>query len=236
MKTEEQNYKVYCLTNLITGMKYVGITRRTIAQRYDNGRGYKSQPAIDGAIKEYGWENFSKVILFDGLTFTQACEQEKASIVELGCRTPNGYNLEGGGARGKDVAPSVRESMRELQRKWKTDIKHQEYLRKKNSGSGNPNFGKVMSEEAKEKLRQAHIGTKHSEESHRKMRENHADFRGGNHPQARPIMQFTLDGEYIQTFPSVSDAKKYLGKGDIFACARGITKQAGGYIWKFPTK
>ena len=68
------------------------------------------------------------------------------------------------------------------------------------------------------------------------MRENHADFRGGNHPQAKPIMQFTLDGEYIQTFPSVSDAKKYLGKGDIFACARGITKQAGGYIWKFPSK
>lgn len=234
MDNEQANYKVYCLTNLINGKKYVGMTKRTLEARSGSrGRNYEECTAIWDAIKEFGWENFSKEILFEGLTFEQACEQEMASIIELNSRFPNGYNLEGGGKVGKDVAPLVRELMQERNARWRNDPEHQEYLRRKNAGSGNPMYGKHLSDDAKEKLRKSHLGKKHSEESIKKMRENHTHYHDSFHPMARSVMQFSLDGEYIKTYPCVKDAQDATGSKSIYSCLSQKTNRAGGYIWKY---
>lgn len=108
-----------------------------------------------------------------------------------------------------------------------------ERLRIQNAGERNPMYGKHCSEENKKLLREVHLGKKHSEESKRKMSENHADFSGGNSYGARPVRQYTLDGEFVAEYDSISTAKKAIPHGDIAAALHGRAKTAGGYRWEY---
>ncbi len=58
--------------------------------------------------------------------------------------------------------------------------------------------------------------------------------RGGK-SNSKPVSQFTLEGEFIKTYPSASEAERQIGICDsnIRACCNGKYKKAGGYIWKF---
>lgn len=53
----------------------------------------------------------------------------------------------------------------------------------------------------------------------------------------KPVMQFDLDGNYIKTFESASEASRQLGDkcrvGAIAACANGKYNHAYGYRWKY---
>ena len=52
---------------------------------------------------------------------------------------------------------------------------------------------------------------------------------------AKPVSQFTLEGEFIKTYPSAREVEKQIGISYkyISACCRGKQKTAGGYVWKF---
>lgn len=54
----------------------------------------------------------------------------------------------------------------------------------------------------------------------------------------KQVDQFTLDGEYITTYPSIRIASRELGihENSIACCCRGKYKTAGGYVWKFATQ
>jgi hypothetical protein len=52
---------------------------------------------------------------------------------------------------------------------------------------------------------------------------------------SKSITQFDLQGNFIKDWPSIAEAKRWLGSGDIQACVNGKQKQAGGFIWKFKT-
>lgn len=57
--------------------------------------------------------------------------------------------------------------------------------------------------------------------------------RGG---QTKKIAQYSLDGEYIQTFDSVLEAGKSVGSSkpsSIARCARGYRNKAYGYKWSY---
>ena len=59
-----------------------------------------------------------------------------------------------------------------------------------------------------------------------------------NHPKlSKRVEQYTIDGEYITEYPSVSDASRRTGinLGDIASCCRKREhcKTAGGYVWKY---
>jgi len=51
----------------------------------------------------------------------------------------------------------------------------------------------------------------------------------------KPILQFTLTGEFIQRYDSVKTASKELGikSSGIENCSRGSSKSSGGFIWKY---
>lgn len=48
----------------------------------------------------------------------------------------------------------------------------------------------------------------------------------------KPILQYDLEGNFIKEWFSRTEAKKWLGPGDIAGCLSGKQKQAGGFIWK----
>ena len=47
-----------------------------------------------------------------------------------------------------------------------------------------------------------------------------------------PILQYTLDGEFLREWPSATDVGKEV-KGHICDCAKGKLKTAYGYIWRY---
>lgn len=49
----------------------------------------------------------------------------------------------------------------------------------------------------------------------------------------RPVEQYNLMGEYIQTFPSIASAVNTTGASKIREVANGNRKSSGGYIWKW---
>jgi hypothetical protein len=53
-----------------------------------------------------------------------------------------------------------------------------------------------------------------------------------NNPK-KPILQYDLEGNFIQEWNSIKEATKITKIWGIGDCARGRQKRAGKYIWKF---
>lgn len=49
----------------------------------------------------------------------------------------------------------------------------------------------------------------------------------------KPVNQYSLDGTFIQSFSSVTQAKEITGIGHIDQCCRGERKTAGGFQWTY---
>lgn len=53
----------------------------------------------------------------------------------------------------------------------------------------------------------------------------------------KSVVQYSIDGEELNRFASISDANKYLGKNikstNICKCCKGINKTAYGYLWRY---
>lgn len=90
-------YKIVCSVNDKT---YVGYTSKGADARFQthllNAR-WKRKTALYDAIRCYGSEAFSVSVLLACSTHTEACEQEKRFIAELGTLLPLGYNMTEGG-------------------------------------------------------------------------------------------------------------------------------------------
>lgn len=61
--------------------------------------------------------------------------------------------------------------------------------------------------------------------------------RGGNlafpFEQCHKVNAYTLDGKFVQTFPSVGEAEKFIGKAGVSDVCRGKSNRAGGYHWRY---
>lgn len=56
-----------------------------------------------------------------------------------------------------------------------------------------------------------------------------------NQKLSKPVSQYTLEGDYIKTFPSINEVERQTGYNRLLvsACCRGINSTSCGYIWKF---
>jgi len=107
---------VYQHTNKQNGKAYVGITCQSPRKRWNGGKGYFQNKKFAEAIKEYGWDNFSHVIIADGLSKDDALSLEKKMIANLSL-VENGYNncvCGGSGAKLSlnDTAQKIRSGLR----------------------------------------------------------------------------------------------------------------------------
>ena len=91
-------------------------------------------------------------------------------------------------------------------------------------------FGRVLSEDTKNKIRDSHMGLKHSEETIEKFRNRD----GVN----KPVIQCSMDKHPICEFISCSDAARQLNlnRHVISAVARHIRKRAYNYIWIYKSE
>lgn len=98
-------WKIYRLTNLVTGKVYIGQTRSSIGVRMAGHRSdakkYRTYP-IHNSIYKHGWKSFKVDVIFDNLpTQKMADLYEKEMIIGLNSIYPNGYNLSSGGNKYK---------------------------------------------------------------------------------------------------------------------------------------
>lgn len=96
-------------------------------------------------------------------------------------------------------------------------------------GHGDSLRGKHRSEETKMKISAAAKGRDMSKAIEASKKRPH------DYAHKSPVIQFDLEGRYINEFPSVKEATSSLGKRSnaISNCLRGRTKKAFGYIWKY---
>ena len=108
-----KGYKVYChiVRKEISGYDYdkyyIGITNRVkVEDRWgENGKYYKRQ-IFYNAIQKYGWNNIEHRLLFDNISFEEACLIEQSLIKILDSKLGHkGYNnTDGGeGVRGYNI-------------------------------------------------------------------------------------------------------------------------------------
>lgn len=100
-------------------------------------------------------------------------------------------------------------------------------------------YGVKRSDETKKKISQNHadtsgencywFGKKLSEDHRRKIKANHADFTEGKHPRSKPVYCIELD----QRYDCIRQAERVLGVHHIADCCQGKRKTAGGYHWVY---
>lgn len=152
---------VYLTKNLINGKLYVGQHLSIEFDKHYKGSGI----AITHAINKYGWNNFSCEIICWCNNQTQLNEAEDNYIKLLGTMYPNGYNLKGGGSRGR-LSKETRQKISDanIGLKHNLSIEGKKVLIDKQKG-------KKLSEETKEKISIAKRNP--SEETRRKISESH---------------------------------------------------------------
>jgi len=75
------NWSIYCLEHIISGRKYIGLSKDPTARKCWHKHSYKHiNTHISNAIGKYGWDSFSFIILEDSLTQIEAKNKEKEYI------------------------------------------------------------------------------------------------------------------------------------------------------------
>ena len=234
---------IYKTTNLINGKIYIG--KDSNNNEHYIGSGTK----LLKAIEKYGRSSFKKEILETCISEQELADREKYWISYYNSLNSTiGYNIAEGGFGGNT-------------RKAYTDLEKAEYVKKNQKarlkslkvkaayeakkGIARPNHSKIMKElyasgqfiphnlgkltpeEVRQKISKANKGRKLTTEQ----RNNIAKAK------YKPVKQFTLDGTYLETYPSIKHASEVckIGRDSIYGCCIGKYKQGGGYVWEYQT-
>lgn len=160
---------VYLITNLINNKKYIGVHS---TNNLDDGY-MGSGKLIIKAIKKYGIENFKREILYQFDTAQEAYDKERELVTEKIINNNEYYNLREGGKNCGILSDEVRARISRIQKElhvsgkvkpWNKGIPHSKETKEKISKILK-NKNRKLSEEHKEKIRQANLGKKISYET-----------------------------------------------------------------------
>lgn len=185
------------------GKRYIGITSKTVEQRWNNGNGYNHNAYFFAAIKKYGAKNFKHKILADNLTRGQACEMEKKLIEKFDTTNrEKGYNHSTGGeisAFGVKRTPEYIARLREIHRGKSPSEETRKKISKKLMGQPAWNKGLELSESSKKKM-------------------------------SKPVLCVETGAIYFGINEAARQTG--VGSRNIGQCVLGRRKRAGGFHWR----
>jgi group I intron endonuclease len=236
---ERSTWIVYCHTCSLTGKSYVGYTKKTLEQRWNehvalafDARTSKKKYQFNKAIQKYGVEAWShEVIQKDLGSLEHACEVEKRLIAERNTLTPTGYNeIEGGRgvkltAEGKD---RHRVAIKAALHRPDVRARYLEGIRRSHC---TPEF--IARNKAAQKIAQNRPEVIALKRKSMLERANQPGYVG---PRAKAVEQIEPStGAIVATFDSVTQASKVTGinLSKITEVARGSRKRSGGFNWRY---
>lgn len=189
----DKNYCVYMHINNFNNKRYIGQTSQNPLKRWDRGRSYVTSPKFYNAIQKYGWDNFSHIIVKEGLTLEEANLLETSLIEQYHSKDDKfGYNIKDGGKNGQHSEETKRKigQANHIALQGKTHSQEwKDTISELFTGEGNPFFGHHHTEESKEKIsknrkgkcagiKHPMYGKKHTKEELEKM-SAHRQGKGG---------------------------------------------------------
>lgn len=218
------------------GKRYIGKTCYSMSRRQRDSlwSGYKNCTLLWNAIQKYGTENITQSILFvDNMTSAEASRLEQICILLFKSNANRfsnpsfGYNLTDGG---EGVSGTKRR-----------DNAHMTQVKEMIAGRR----GRKLTDEHKEKLRLAHIGSKRgtmSDETKRKIgaansRDNMSEetkLRRSN-SKKKKVVAISDETHERTVFDSVSDAAYYfnVAPSAVSRWCNGVRKPTNGYIFDY---
>lgn len=202
-------YKLYVhVIHEENDMYYVGVTKKTLAQRWGRGRCYP-YGRMKEAIKKHGWNNIDHVVLSIKLDEETAHEFEIELIKELDSTNPErGFNISTGGLCGSN---GVRKC-----------------------GPENHFYGRKHSDKSRALIKAHHapcsgknnsfFGRKHSAESRARMS---ATLKGLQAGENSPVAKKVVNIETGMVFNTIKEACIYAGSGHVGSVCNGKRPSAG---------
>ena len=215
LNTKNMEYTVYLRTNKVNGKQYVGQTC-DFKQREKDFKCLKARYGSHYFTEErnkYGLDNWKSEVLAKVATQEEAWELEKQFIKQLNTKYPNGYNMSDGGKDSNGYKHSE-----EQRQKWSDN-------RKGKHTSPSTEFKKGMTSWMK--------GKKMSDEHRKKDRLSHL---GKISPKRKPVVQLSIDGEYIKEYTHAVSAAEELGfkSGEsIRKACKESWRTSGGFKWMY---
>jgi group I intron endonuclease len=243
---------IYIVTNKITQKQYVGQTIATLEQRkhshlsdtdYNRDNVY-----FHNSIRKYGIENFIWEILEDGLPDEKLSERETFYIKKFDTFN-RGYNLTlgGEGCHGYKHSEEMLRHLSEIKIGTKASLKTKEKMSESHKGKPPTTKGMKFSDETRKKMSESSKGKLHTQESKEKIRLANLGSKNprfGKHQtaehskrqsdaQKQPVLQFTKDMKFIDRYDSVGDAAKAvnLTGNNISVCLHNKKRTARGFVW-----
>lgn len=209
---------IYAIKNTINSKMYIGqskdIYRRWGIHKYYLRKNEHDNKHLQNSWNKYGEENFVFFIL-DGCDISDLDGKECSYIQIYNTIDARfGYNLQCGGGVNRVIRESTRQKLIEAGRKSAKN-----YIPGSRKGSM---LGKHLSEETKEKLRQAHLGKKLPPEECARISER---TKGSKNPNCKPVYCPELD----ESFWGAKEAQDKYGfnKNHISNCIHGKRKHCG---------
>lgn len=227
---------IYCITNNVNGKQYVGQTRNTIQKRWNghkssaNSANKESKQALHFAMNKYGIENFIIKCLdkFSCKTIDELSEilnEKEIYYIDLyNTTTPNGYNLTLGGDSGniKDCKSVCQYNLDSVfVEKYDSLV-----LAADKTGLNSKAISMCCLHHLK--TSGGYIWEFEGVKPRKYKRKN------GQREDSR-IKQYTLDGEYIQTFKNGYEVEEKIGvlKQHIYNVCNGKGKQVKNFVWRW---
>lgn len=90
---------IYKHTNIANGKTYIGQTRRSLNDRWRNGKGYSNNTRFSHAINKYGWDGFTHEIVEENITTQQLANEREIYWINYynSYDFDSGYNMSPGG-------------------------------------------------------------------------------------------------------------------------------------------
>jgi group I intron endonuclease len=189
---------IYKATNNITEESYIGYAIYGMEERKERHK--SSANRGDGyyfhrAIKKYGWDNFSWVLLEHGVTDFDILNKLEIYWIEEFDTYYNGYNLTKGGGGALGFYPSE-----ETRKKLSESLKGRKYSEETKRKLSEANKGHIVTEETRRKISEAQKGHTY----------NRGRIIGSMPEEARKKISKTMKGmpKSEETKRKMSEAKK----------------------------